>query len=131
MRLAAEQAGLDLVLDSAATSDWHEGKPIDPRSQAVALRYGVDLSDRRARQIQLKDYTAFTHIFAIDQGVLKAVRKFAPPDATATIELLLDSVPGRKDQSIPDPYFSEDSAFEGTWADCEAAAAALAKRFAR
>ena len=129
MRLAAEGAGLDIELDSAATADWHTGKPIDLRSQAVALRHGADLSERRARQIQLEDYTNFTHIFALDQGNLKSIRKFAPPDGTAKIELLLDNVPGRQGQSVGDPYFGEDSAFDTTWADVSAAAEALVKRF--
>lgn len=129
MRLATKDAGLDIEVASAATSDWHEGKPIDPRSVAVALRNGVDLSNQRARQIQLEDFEHFTHIFALDQGNLKAIRKFAPLGCTAKIELLLDNVPGRRGQSVGDPYFSEDSAFDTTWADVSAAAHALVARF--
>jgi len=130
-RKAAEEAGLNIEMDSAATHNWHSGKEIDPRSQAVALRHGVDLSAKRARHLEEADFFRFTHIFALDQGNLNGIRQVFPDGAKAKVELLMDNVPGRKGSSVADPYFSEDSAFDITWSDVEAAAAALVKRFSR
>ena len=44
LRRAATAAGLDLVVDSAGTSNWHPGKAPDPRSQHHAGLRGLDLS---------------------------------------------------------------------------------------
>ncbi len=131
MRLAAEGEGLDLHLDSAATASYHIGKPIDERSQIVARKHGIDLSHRRARQVNVEDFRRFTHIFALDKGNLAALRQLVPAGATARVELLLDNVPGRAGESVADPYFSDQDAFDITWADVAAAAAALVERFSR
>lgn len=128
-RKAAGEAGLNIETDSAGTHSWHVGKVIDPRSQAVALRHGIDLSAKTARQIQAEDFVRFTHIFALDQGNLAAIRQIVPNGSTAKIELLMDNVAGCKGQSVADPFFSEDSAFDVTWYDVDTAAAALVRRF--
>jgi len=130
-RKAAEDVGLDFELESAGTGDWHVGKGPDPRALAVAKRNGLDISSKRARQLEDRDYYRFTHIYALDRGNLNAIRLRAPADATARIALLLDSVDGRRGESVADPYFGEDADFDVTWADVEAAAAALVRHFKR
>lgn len=129
MRQVAERDGLDLVVESAATASYHIGKPIDQRSLIVARNHGIDLSSHRARRVIPDDFMRFTHIFAVDQGVLKSLRVMVPDKPKAHLELLLDNVPGREGDSIADPFFSEQEAFDITWADSMAAAEALALRF--
>ncbi|KPL67617.1 phosphotyrosine protein phosphatase [Erythrobacter sp. SG61-1L] len=131
MRQQAEAAGLDVYVESAATASYHTGKPIDERSLIVARKHGIDLSDHFARQVQAEDFMRFTHIFAIDKGVMNSLRQIVPQGATSSLEMLLDNVPGRQGQSVADPYFSEQDAFDITWADVSAAAAALVQRFKR
>lgn len=48
-RSEAERLGLNVVVDSAGTGDWHVGHAPDPRAVAVARRNGVDISGLRAR----------------------------------------------------------------------------------
>ncbi len=43
-RSAAREAGLDVLIESAGTGDWHVGNPPDVRAQATARRYGIDIS---------------------------------------------------------------------------------------
>ncbi len=131
MRRAAEEAGLDIEVDSAATASYHTGKAPDPRALAAAKRHGLDISACRARQIRPDDFLRFTHIFAHDRGNLKSIRHVVPNGSIAEISLLLDSLQGREGQSVADPYFGDDSAFDKTVADVTAAADALAKRFRR
>ena len=55
LRAEAERLRLDLIVDSAGTGNWHAGEPPDPRAQATARRYGVDISGLRARQVTPAD----------------------------------------------------------------------------
>lgn len=128
-RKAAEDAGLELEIDSAGTGHWHAGKPPDPRAQAIALANGVDISTLRARQLEEADFTRFSHIFAMDYDNLATIQSRAPKGATAEIALLLDWVPGREGAAVADPYYGGEERFEDTWADMHMAAEALVERF--
>lgn len=124
-RRAAEQAGLDITIDSAGTGDWHIGKAPDPRAIATARRHGCDIGQYRARQLCSVDFDRFTHIFALDASNLSAIRQAAPFGSGAEVALLLDMVAGREGQSVADPYFGDEAGFEITWTDVSQAAQAL------
>ncbi len=124
-RREVELAGLEVEVDSAGTGDWHIGKPPDPRAVDVAAKNGVAITNLRARQLAETDFTAFTHIFAMDHENLENIRAAMPGDATAQVSLLLDMVPGREGEAVADPYFGDDEGFALTWADVSEAAKAL------
>ena len=122
----AEQAGLDVHIDSAGTGSWHIGNPPDPRAQSVARKYGIETRHYQARQLESADYHRFTHIFALDHDNLADIRARAPEGAGAHIMLLLDLVEGREGQAVADPYYGDDSGFDDTWHEVNEAAQALA-----
>ena len=127
LRAEAARLGLDLIVDSAGTGDWHAGEPPDERAQRTALRHGVDISGLRARQVRAADFRRFTHVIALAHDNLAGLRKIAPADAAAELSLLLDHVEGREGQPVADPWFGDEAGFEVTWAEVTAAARALAK----
>jgi protein-tyrosine phosphatase len=124
-RVEAAKAGLEAEVDSAGTGNWHIGRAPDARAQATARRHGTDISGYRGRQVSAADFRRFTHIFALDADNLANLRATAPRDATATIDLLLNLVPGREGQGVKDPYYGTDDGFETTWSDVSTAARAL------
>lgn len=128
LRAEAARLGLDLIVDSAGTGDWHAGEPPDDRAIAVAQRNGVDISSLRARQVRAADFRRFTHVIALDHDNLANLRKLVPADATAELSLLLDHVEGWEGQPVADPWFGEEAGFEITWTEVTAAARALAAR---
>ncbi len=128
-RRAAQQAALDVLVDSAGTGDWHVGKPPDLRAQATARAHGIEIGQYRARQIKPEDFARFSHILALDRQNLADIRLIAPQRVKSEIALLLDMVAGREGQSVADPYFGDEAGFVETWADVTAAAAALVERF--
>ena len=69
-RAEVVQMGLDVEVDSASTGDWHLDKPPDRRAQAVANRYGFDISFYRARQVTRHDFRHSSHIIALDLQTL-------------------------------------------------------------
>jgi protein-tyrosine phosphatase len=131
LRAEAGRIGLEVVVDSAGTGDWHAGEPPDRRAVAVARRHGVDISGLRARQVRPDDFRRFTHVVALDHDNLADLKRLAPADATAELSLLLDHVEGRAGQAVVDPWFGDEAGFEVTWAEAAAAARALAERFSR
>jgi protein-tyrosine phosphatase len=130
-RAEAARAGLEIKIDSAGTGNWHVGEPPDRRAQATALRYGIDISRYRARQVEAEDFRRFTHIVALDRKNLTALTSMRPPDASAELSLLLDHVAGREGEAVADPYWGDETHFEATWADVTAGARGLLLRIAR
>ncbi|HEX2813079.1 MAG TPA: low molecular weight protein-tyrosine-phosphatase [Sphingopyxis sp.] len=124
-RAAFSAAGIAATLDSAGTGDWHVGHPPDARAQAEARRRGIDISDLRARQLSADDFRRFDLILAADAANLRDARAIRPADATATLALMLDLVPGRAGESVADPYYGDDGGFAATWDDVSAVASAL------
>jgi len=131
LRAVAARAGLELVVDSAGTGNWHHGEPPDRRAQAAAKRHGADISGLRARQVTPGDFRRFDHVLALDSQNLRDLQAIAPADGTAELGLLMDLVPGREGSSVADPYYGEDRDFDTSWADVAAAAEALVARLKR
>jgi protein-tyrosine phosphatase len=127
-RAEAVRIGLDVEVDSAGTGDWHVGKSPDRRAQAVANRYGIDISFYRARQVTRQDFQRFSHIVALDLQTLAALEAMRPADGGAELSLLLDYVEGRTGEAVADPYYGEAAGFEVTWANVTSGAEALARR---
>ncbi|HUD90825.1 low molecular weight protein-tyrosine-phosphatase [Sphingobium sp.] len=128
LRAEAEKAGLDLLVDSAGTGDWHVGNPPDRRAQAVALRHGIDISGYRGRQVSAEDFRRFTHVFALDADNLRNLKRVRPADGGASLQLLMDLVPGREGSGVTDPYFGDEAGFDVTWDDVTRAAKAIVTR---
>jgi protein-tyrosine phosphatase len=102
-------------IDSAGTGDWHIGRPPDRRSSEKAKEFGYDLSDLRARLVEMSDFENFSYILVMDSKNLADVRKLAPKDHKAKIELLLNySARSRVDNiyEVPDPYFGGEDGFD-------------------
>jgi protein-tyrosine phosphatase len=114
LRSQAQAAGLGgrIEVDSAGTHGYHVGEAPDARAQAHALGRGLDLSTLRARRLTVADFRVFDWILAMDAGHLQAMRKLAPPDALARLDMLLRSEPGQSAHDVPDPYYGAAADFE-------------------
>lgn len=111
-RLLLER-GLDgrIEVDSAGTGSWHVGEPADPRMRETARRYGIDLSEHRARQVRFEDFDEFDLIVAMDRQNLEDLRAMAPHSARRRIRLLREWDP-EGGQDVPDPYYGGPRGFE-------------------
>lgn len=105
-------AEIELVTDSAGTGSWHIGHPPDPRSQAFARRWGVDMSAQRARQICREDFARFDRIYAMDRSNLAELQRMAPGNAVARLDLVMSLAPDYGLDEVPDPYYGGDAGFE-------------------
>jgi protein-tyrosine phosphatase len=101
----AGQAGMDVVVDGAGTSDWHIGEPPDRRAQRAAAARGYDLSGLRGRQVSAEDFDRFDLILAMDRSNLANLQAACPPGARAEIKLFMDFAPDQPVREVPDPYY--------------------------
>jgi len=92
-------------IDSAGTHAYHIGNPPDSRSQQTARKYGVDLSNQRARKVNESDFYYYDYIIAMDTDNIEILRSIRPTNSQSQIKLLLDYLPDANIQSVPDPYF--------------------------
>lgn len=100
-----------IQVDSAGTANYHIGKQPDPRSIAVAKKYGIDISGQRCRQITAKDLVEFDHIYAMDRENYKNILALAKNDEERQkVKLLLHHVTPAP-QEVPDPYYGGDDGF--------------------
>jgi protein-tyrosine phosphatase len=116
-RALAAARGMDLVLDSAGTGNWHVGNPPHPPMIAAARARGYDLSPLRARQVEAADFDRFDLILGMDCANLAAIERIWPPGYETHARLFLG------DAEVPDPYF--DESFDAALDLIEAGAARL------
>lgn len=103
------QAGLaDRVeVVSSGTSDWHIGRPMDPRAAATLNISGYDPSRHRAEQYD--DTWAINNdlVLVMDQSNLADVG-----GRTERVRLFRDFDPLEPGAEVPDPYYGGDDGFE-------------------
>jgi protein-tyrosine phosphatase len=106
LRDKAKARGIELVVDSVGTENYHIGDPPDARSIHHARLRGYDLTPLRARQISDRDFTEFDVILAADALNLREITRRCPAEHRAKLALFLGTEP------LPDPYYGEAADFE-------------------
>lgn len=127
LRELANKERMNILVDSAGTSNYHPNKAPDHRSQQHALKRGYDLSSLRARQLKMDDFLNFDLILAMDhenlsdiQNLLeKAKLKFGNNIKYASVALMSEQDPQYHNQPVPDPYYGGEDGFESVLNQCE------------
>jgi protein-tyrosine phosphatase len=120
---AFEEAGMadDVVVDSAGTTGWEAGRPIDQRAAAKLTELGIESHLHRARQFEPAWYHERDLILALDLDHYRALRADAPDDAARDrIHLLREFDPSTTDTDLEelgiyDPWFGDSRDFDATW----------------
>ena len=109
-----ENAGLAdrIISDSAGTGDYHIGEAPDPRAQSAALGRGYDLSPLCARQVNLRDFSEFDHVLAMDEANLRQLKRLCPPEHTGKVKLFMEFAGEGTAREVPDPYYGGAQGFE-------------------
>ncbi len=103
------QLSLQWTVDSAGTGSWHAGDPPDPRSVAIARKYGLDISGQRARQVRSVDFEAFNLLVAMDASNYQDLMQMALNDQEkAKIKLMRNFPEPGQNRGVPDPYWDDD-----------------------
>lgn len=113
LRHKAEQKNLDIIIDSAGTSNYHIGQNPDKRSIANARKHGIDISKLKARQFTTKDFDRFDYIFVMDNYNYNDVIALAENEyERKKVQLILNKAFPESDLNVPDPYYGNEDSFE-------------------
>lgn len=125
IRREAEEAGVQVEVDSAGTGSWHVGQPPHPQSVAAGARAGLHI-DGRARLINTADFERFDIIVVMDRSNLRDVLEMAPNlEARAKVRLFRTFDPDTEEDEVPDPYGGPDEGYDATVAQVTSAAKGL------
>ena len=118
----------EVFVDSAGTGGFHVGNAPDPRSIAVARKYGLNIEKQCCRKFQVQDFQKFDVIYVMDKTNYDNVVAVAQNDPdTQKVKLLLEEVDLPVKQ-VPDPYYDEDDGFEQVYRVIDQACDAIAKK---
>ena len=132
LRHFCDKQQLNIMIDSAGTSNYHPGKAPDERSQKHALKRGYDLSSLRARQLKPQDFLEFDLILAMDHENLSNIQAllqqaetaYATSQIRAKIALMSEYDQNYPKQALPDPYYGGEDGFERVLDQCESSSSA-------
>ncbi len=130
LKAKIKEKGLNWKVDSAGTGSWHIGELPDPRSVATARKFGINITDQRARQFRAADLDEFDLTLVMDRANYRDVLHFATTDAQrAKVKMIMDFVHPDSDTSVPDPYW-DDEGFDKVYQMLKNACEALIEKYA-
>ena len=101
-----------IEVDSAGTHSWNIGCPPAMFAQMTAKKYGVDISELRARRITREDYDYYDCIVAMDNSNLGNMLAACHKQNRYKLKLLLDYAEKTELTEVPDPYGDGMDGFE-------------------
>lgn len=105
--------GLNIEVESAGTSAYHEGTRPDPRSVAAGKKRNYDFSEISSRKIKEQDFEYYDLILAMDNDNLASLRRRCPEEYQSKVRLMLEFSEKYADViEVPDPYYGGAAGFE-------------------
>ena len=114
--LKAKINSQEIFVDSAGTAAYHIGNLPDKRSIEVARKYGINISDQKARKFRIKDFDTFHYIFVMDDRNYKNILALARGlKDESKIQMILNEIHPNQNMSVPDPYYGGNQGFENVY----------------
>ena len=133
MRSKLKALDLNMMVDSAGTSNYHIGEAPDSRSVKNAAKNGIDISQLKARQFQVDDFDRFDIIYAMDeQNRIDILSKARNDGDKIKVKLMMQALENESQINVPDPYFGTEVDFQLVFdllnKSCETSAISLSKK---
>ncbi len=111
--LRSKLGDLDVEIDSAGTSNYHEGDNPDARAVKTMRKKGIDISKLTARQFEVADFDRYDRIYAMDSSNYKNILNLARNEADKEkVEMFVNELLPGSNGEVPDPYFGGPDGFE-------------------
>ncbi|WP_334055528.1 low molecular weight protein-tyrosine-phosphatase [Polaribacter sp. P097] len=118
-----------IFVDSAGTAAYHVGNLPDERSIAVAQKYGIDITNQRARKFTSKDFDEFDFIYAMDESNYQNILSLARnSEDEKKVHLILNESQSDQNLSVPDPYYGGKDGFENVYQMLDEACTVIASK---
>ena len=106
----------DVKVDSAGTAAYHIGELPDSRSISVAKKYGIDLTNQRARKFNVNDFDDFDLIYAMDESNCQNILALARnEDDKKKVRMILNETHPNSNADVPEPYYGGNDGFENVY----------------
>ncbi|MFM1771358.1 MAG: hypothetical protein RLZZ71_500 [Bacteroidota bacterium] len=110
LKAKAEALNASVEIASAGTAGYHIGSRADKRSEAVGLKYNVDITNHKAQKFQVEHFDAFDIILVMDQMNYEDVSSLARNSFDIEkIKLYL------LNEDVQDPYYGTPQDFENMY----------------
>jgi protein-tyrosine phosphatase len=131
MEQKIKSLGIEAETDSAGFESFHRGDPADPRSIAVAVTHGIDLSGHVARMFTARDFDLFDRIYVMDRNNYEDVMNLARGiEDEQKVDFILNVITPRQNRQVPDPWYGGRDNFEKTYKLLNEACEQLAREIA-
>lgn len=118
-----------IFVDSAGTGAYHIGNLPDQRSIEVANKYGIDITNQRARKFIVEDFDNFDFIYVMDESNYQNILALARnKNDENKVQLILNEVDANKNLSVPDPYYGGNQGFENVYQMLDRACEIIAQK---
>lgn len=120
LQSAADEAGMDVQVQSAAVTGYEVGNPIDYRAQKVLQRAGYDVPRRAAQRITRQDLAHYDLILPMTREHQRAIQRLSsgvPEGRRADVRLFGEFAQNASNGPIldvPDPWYGDMADFEET-----------------
>ena len=104
-------------VDSAGTSNYHQGESPDRRSIEIARKNGIDISELKGKQFSISDFDTFDYIFVMDKSNYANVCRLTENEHHhKKVSFLLDALGKTTEKEVPDPYYGDKNGFRAVFA---------------
>ncbi|WP_024770518.1 low molecular weight protein-tyrosine-phosphatase [Aquimarina macrocephali] len=98
---------------SCGTSSYHINSKPDQRSIDIARQHGIDITDQRAAQFKVSDFTTYDHIYTMDSSNYENIIDLASNDHEKNkVKHILNELHPNSNLDVPDPYYGGEQGFE-------------------
>ena len=109
----AGRAGLNWMVDSAGTGNWHCGEPPHPLSQKVAGMNDIDISRQRCRQFTKEDMIRFDRIYVMDENNYEVVISMSGELWYENkVDFFLNELYPGENRNVPDPWYGKEKNYQ-------------------
>ncbi len=116
-------------IDSAGTAAYHVGNSPDVRSIAVAKKYGIDITNQKAKKFTVDDFDTFDLIYAMDKSnYINIIALSRTEDDVQKVKMILNESNPNENKSVPDPYYGGDDGFENVYKMLDTACEIVVKK---
>jgi len=107
LKAKAKELNANVEIASAGTAGYHIGSRADKRSEAVGLKYDVDITNHKAQKFRVEHFDEFDLVLVMDQMNFQDVSSLARNSFDIEkIKLYL------LNEDVQDPYYGTPEDFE-------------------
>lgn len=95
-----------IEVDSAGTAGWHVGKVPHEGTRNKLDELNISYEGMTARQVVAEDLEKFDYVITMDEQNMQDVMHTYAASDDVVIRKLMDFVPNRQEENVPDPYYT-------------------------